>query len=288
MTVGSITWQADYAILLLPASKADPFRLGIPGWNAHMLRSASSVLLSVSPILLSSGCMMGTGHSLVQSSSSTFAQHSLASGWTHPSMWDTPSVEEQPLGWCRRASTRTPLSFSAIGTQIAIADTLTVRQPSNTQWLPLPSTRPGGDPLSLWAPLGRTQSSKLGGAFGPSAVTPVCCAGGTAAVGRPGASLSSFEDLTGLCFVRLSPDGTTLICVLFCSISDVPSRSSLHTRVNSSVPQNVTATLRSLGFSFGDHRHPWLHVYGQHTPLWLCQLPFSHEMLKVLVVAAHL
>lgn len=30
LLVGSITWHADYAILLLPASKTDPFRLGTP------------------------------------------------------------------------------------------------------------------------------------------------------------------------------------------------------------------------------------------------------------------
>ncbi|SPC61704.1 uncharacterized protein UHOD_11917 [Ustilago sp. UG-2017b] len=121
-------------------NQPSPAQLLLVGWSAHMPCSASSVLPSVGPTLLSSGCMMGTDPSLDRPSSSTFARYSLASGSTRLSMQGTPFVEERPLGWCRRAPTRTPSSFSVGGTQTAIADTLTVWQLSDARWLLLPST----------------------------------------------------------------------------------------------------------------------------------------------------
>ncbi|CCF54128.1 hypothetical protein NDA14_001941 [Ustilago hordei] len=144
---------------------------------------------------------MGTSRSPTPLSSSTFARLSLDSGWTCPNMQGTLSIEEQPLGLCHRALTQIPSSFLGTGTQTAIIDMLTNWHLSSTPWLPWPFTHPGRDPLSLPVLLGRTWSSELdlGGAPGPSAMTADCCAGDTAAVGGLGASLSSFEDLMGLC-----------------------------------------------------------------------------------------
>ena len=150
--------------------KPTPSGLGLPlwsprlvGWNVLMPRSASSVLSSVGLKPLSSDCMMATmatSHSHDRPSSSTFAPLSLDFGWTRRSTQVTPFDEEQLLGRCRRASMRTPSSFSAGGIPTAIADTLTVRRLSGAQWSTLPSIRPGKDPSSLLVLLGGTQSSK--------------------------------------------------------------------------------------------------------------------------------
>ena len=123
-----------------PSSLGTPtWSPGLVEWNAHTLRSVSSAPPSVGLMPLSLGCMMATSCSHDRPSSSTFAWLSLDSGWTHPNMQDTLFVKEQPLGWHHRAPTRTPSSFSADGTQTAIADMLTVQQLSGAQWLLPPS-----------------------------------------------------------------------------------------------------------------------------------------------------
>ncbi|SPC64454.1 uncharacterized protein UHOD_11927 [Ustilago sp. UG-2017b] len=141
LLVSSLTWHGDYAILLLPASKTDPFQLGTPlsspesgVGNVLTVCSASSALQSAAPTNPSLGCTTATSHSLIPSSYSTFAQHSLASALILPIMPDTLFARERLHGQLHKALTPTPSSSSANGIPIAIDAMSTVLLPSAARW----------------------------------------------------------------------------------------------------------------------------------------------------------
>ncbi|SAM85241.1 uncharacterized protein UBRO_20085 [Ustilago bromivora] len=174
LLVHSITWHEDYAILLLPASKTDPFRLGTPlvvpkvgGLECPYV----ALCLLCPPVRRPNaplfGLLTATSHLPDRSSYSTFAQPCLNSASTPPNTPGTPFAEERLRGRLCKALTPKPSSSSAGGTQIAIDNMLTVLLPSAAQWWPPPSIQPGKAHSSLLVLPGETPSSNLAEPLAP-------------------------------------------------------------------------------------------------------------------------